>query len=121
RETKDAYEISRYPWVPHPAVFRVRIFPCGTGIPACALRSLERHPINELDCLVLRSDGIPLQPLTGPLSFLSQVVRKYLKSTNMAQWTSGAHSDQWMGRWRRLLPQEFLQWLALPAGLRWLD
>ncbi len=26
-----------------------------------------------------------------------------------------------MGRWSRLLAQEFLEWLNLPAGLRWLD
>jgi SAM-dependent methyltransferase len=39
----------------------------------------------------------------------------------MDQWTSGAHYDQWMGRWSRLLAQEFLKWLDLPAGLRWLD
>jgi SAM-dependent methyltransferase len=39
----------------------------------------------------------------------------------MDQWTSGAHYDQWMGRWSRLVAQEFLQWLALPTGLRWLD
>jgi SAM-dependent methyltransferase len=39
----------------------------------------------------------------------------------MDQWTSGAHYDQWMGRWSRLVAQEFLKWLQLPAGLRWLD
>jgi SAM-dependent methyltransferase len=39
----------------------------------------------------------------------------------MDRWTSGAHYDQWMGRWSRLLAQEFLYWLDLPAGLRWLD
>jgi SAM-dependent methyltransferase len=39
----------------------------------------------------------------------------------MDRWTSGAHYDQWMGRWSRLLAQEFLKWLNLPAGLRWLD
>jgi SAM-dependent methyltransferase len=39
----------------------------------------------------------------------------------MDQWTSGAHYEQWMGRWSRLLAQEFLQWLNLRAGLRWLD
>jgi SAM-dependent methyltransferase len=39
----------------------------------------------------------------------------------MDQWTSGADYDQWMGRWSRLLAHEFLKWLALPAGLRWLD
>ena len=37
------------------------------------------------------------------------------------QWTSGADYDQWMGRWSRLLTQEFLTWLDLPAGLRWID
>jgi SAM-dependent methyltransferase len=40
---------------------------------------------------------------------------------NLDRWTSGAHYDQWMGRWSRLLAQEFLKWLNLPAGLRWLD
>ncbi len=39
----------------------------------------------------------------------------------MDQWTSGSHYDQWMGRWSRLVAQEFLQWLELPPGLRWLD
>jgi len=39
----------------------------------------------------------------------------------MDKWTSGAHYDQWMGRWSRLVAQEFLKWLELPAGLRWLD
>ena len=39
----------------------------------------------------------------------------------MDRWTSGAHYDQWMGRWSRLLAEEFLNWLHLPAGLRWLD
>ncbi|HWW13200.1 MAG TPA: methyltransferase domain-containing protein [Candidatus Dormibacteraeota bacterium] len=37
------------------------------------------------------------------------------------RWTSGSDYDQWMGRWSRLLAQEFLKWLNLPAGLRWLD
>jgi len=37
------------------------------------------------------------------------------------RWTSGADYDQWMGRWSRLLAQEFLKWLDLPAGLRWID
>jgi SAM-dependent methyltransferase len=40
---------------------------------------------------------------------------------NLDRWTSGADYDQWMGRWSRLLAQEFLKWLNLPAGLRWLD
>lgn len=40
---------------------------------------------------------------------------------SMDRWTSGAQYERWMGRWSRLLAQEFLSWLAAPAGLRWLD
>ena len=39
----------------------------------------------------------------------------------MDKWTSGAAYDQWMGRWSRLLADEFLNWLSLPPNLRWLD
>ncbi|HZW92371.1 MAG TPA: methyltransferase domain-containing protein [Candidatus Eremiobacteraceae bacterium] len=39
----------------------------------------------------------------------------------MDRWTSGADYEQWMGRWSRLLAQDFLDWLNLPAGLRWID
>ena len=39
----------------------------------------------------------------------------------MDKWTSGAYYDQWMGRWSRMVAQDFLQWLELPAGLRWMD
>ena len=39
----------------------------------------------------------------------------------MDRWTSGAAYDQWMGRWSRLLAHEFLKWLSLPTGLRWID
>ena len=37
------------------------------------------------------------------------------------RWTSGADYDEWMGRWSRLLAREFLKWLSVPAGLRWID
>jgi len=40
---------------------------------------------------------------------------------NIDKWTSGAGYDQWMGRWSRLLADEFLNWLSLPPNLRWLD
>ncbi len=39
----------------------------------------------------------------------------------MDRWTSGADYDRWMGRWSRLLAREFLEWLNLPGGLRWID
>ena len=41
--------------------------------------------------------------------------------SDMDKWTSGAAYDQWMGRWSRLLADEFLKWLNLPSNLRWLD
>lgn len=44
-----------------------------------------------------------------------------MDSINMERWTSGAAYDQWMGRWSRLLAQEFLKWLDVPSGLRWID
>lgn len=37
------------------------------------------------------------------------------------RWTSGADYEVWMGRWSLLLAAEFLDWLDLPAGLRWID
>jgi SAM-dependent methyltransferase len=37
------------------------------------------------------------------------------------KWTSGKDYDAWMGRWSRLLALEFLNWLAIPPGARWLD
>ena len=40
---------------------------------------------------------------------------------NIDRWTSGQHYDEWMGRWSRQLAREFLNWLAVPAGLRWVD
>ena len=37
------------------------------------------------------------------------------------KWTSGRDYDQWMGRWSRLVADEFLTWLGLTSNLRWLD
>jgi len=37
------------------------------------------------------------------------------------KWTSGPRYDAWMGRWSKLLANEFLSWLNLPSGARWLD
>jgi SAM-dependent methyltransferase len=39
----------------------------------------------------------------------------------MDKWTSGAAYDQWMGRWSKLIADEFLSWLGQPLKLRWLD
>jgi SAM-dependent methyltransferase len=47
-------------------------------------------------------------------------VRPY-EIPNMDKWTSGSAYDQWMGRWSRLLADEFLNWLGLPQNFRWLD
>jgi SAM-dependent methyltransferase len=37
------------------------------------------------------------------------------------RWTSGAGYDLWMGRWSRILADQFLKWLQVPARASWLD
>lgn len=36
-------------------------------------------------------------------------------------WASGDSYEPYIGRWSRLVAQEFIRWLAVPAGSRWLD
>lgn len=36
-------------------------------------------------------------------------------------WSSGAAYEAYMGRWSRLIAREFVAWLAVPPGQRWLD
>jgi SAM-dependent methyltransferase len=37
------------------------------------------------------------------------------------RWASGAAYEGYIGRWSRQVAPEFVDWLAQPAGLRWLD
>lgn len=36
-------------------------------------------------------------------------------------WASGDHYEPFIGRWSRPVAAEFVDWLAVPAGARWLD
>src|SRR5215207_11195297 len=36
-------------------------------------------------------------------------------------WASGDAYEPYVGRWSRLVANQFLQWLAIPPGLDWLD
>lgn len=36
-------------------------------------------------------------------------------------WANGATYEPYVGRWSRLVARKFLNWLAIPAGARWLD
>lgn len=36
-------------------------------------------------------------------------------------WAAGDAYEPYIGRWSRLVASEFVDWLALPAGVRWLD
>src|SRR5215211_5737777 len=36
-------------------------------------------------------------------------------------WASGAAYEPYVGRWSRLVARQFLAWLAVPPGGRWLD
>jgi SAM-dependent methyltransferase len=37
------------------------------------------------------------------------------------RWSSGSAYDSYIGRWSRLVAPEFLAWLDIPPGRRWLD
>lgn len=39
----------------------------------------------------------------------------------MSIWASGSPYEAYVGRWSRLVAQEFLPWLAVASGSRWLD
>src|SRR4051812_7764183 len=39
----------------------------------------------------------------------------------VARWDSGDAYEPYVGRWSRLVAREFVKWLALPPGSRWLD
>lgn len=36
-------------------------------------------------------------------------------------WAAGDAYEPYVGRWSRLVAREFLKWIAVPAGARWLD
>ena len=40
---------------------------------------------------------------------------------NAGMWTGGDPYERYVGRWSRLVAADLLAWLAMPAGLRWLD
>jgi SAM-dependent methyltransferase len=37
------------------------------------------------------------------------------------QWSSGSAYESYVGRWSRLIAPEFLDWIEIPDGRRWLD
>ncbi|MEI8411360.1 MULTISPECIES: class I SAM-dependent methyltransferase [unclassified Kribbella] len=39
----------------------------------------------------------------------------------MNEWSAGDIYESYVGRWSRVVAEEFVGWLAQPAGLRWLD
>ncbi|HVF05385.1 MAG TPA: methyltransferase domain-containing protein [Frankiaceae bacterium] len=39
----------------------------------------------------------------------------------MTNWASGDAYEPYVGRWSRLVAAEFVRWLAVPAGRRWVD
>jgi SAM-dependent methyltransferase len=43
------------------------------------------------------------------------------KSQPRQLWTTGNRYDDYVGRWSRVVAREFIEWLRLPAQLRWLD
>ena len=42
-------------------------------------------------------------------------------ATPGGMWTTGSAYERYVGRWSRLVARDFLAWLTVPAGRRWLD
>ena len=42
-------------------------------------------------------------------------------ATPGGMWTTGSAYERYVGRWSRLVARDFLAWLSVPAGRRWLD
>src|SRR5207237_8418552 len=61
------------------------------------------------------------QPFGSLSRWLEMKVEAMPVNPNVDKWTSGEADELWMGRWSRLLANEFLKWLSIPAGARWLD
>jgi SAM-dependent methyltransferase len=43
------------------------------------------------------------------------------EAASMEVWTSGEGYERYVGRWSRLVANEFVRWLGAPAGAHWLD
>lgn len=50
---------------------------------------------------------------------------RYMRGMNESgreiEWASGDAYEPYVGRWSRLVAREFVEWLAMPPNLRWLD
>jgi ubiquinone/menaquinone biosynthesis C-methylase UbiE len=44
-----------------------------------------------------------------------------MTSHNRKMWTGGASYEYYVGRWSRLVARQFLTWLDIPTGVKWLD
>src|SRR5215204_4448732 len=42
-------------------------------------------------------------------------------ASGVDRWDSGGANEPYVGRWSRLVAREFVRWLAVPPGSRWLD
>src|SRR5215218_130106 len=42
-------------------------------------------------------------------------------ASGVDRWDSGGAYEPYVGRWSRLVAREFVRWLAVPPGSRWLD
>jgi SAM-dependent methyltransferase len=47
--------------------------------------------------------------------------RRNVTAPENDRWTSGSAYESYIGRWSRLVAPEFLDWLGIPPGRRWLD
>ena len=44
-----------------------------------------------------------------------------INNSSQEAWASGNSYEPYVGRWSRLVAQEFIRWLAIPENIKWLD
>src|SRR5213596_3170313 len=47
--------------------------------------------------------------------------REHMQQHRRDAWVNGALYEPYVGRWSRVVAREFVAWLAIPQGARWLD
>jgi SAM-dependent methyltransferase len=67
----------------------------------------------------MRGDQMATTRLPSPLLHAGQ--RRDCMSDAATFFTDGAAYERMMGRWSRLVGEPFLDWVDVPAGVRWLD
>jgi len=71
--------------------------------------------------LTVGQSGDSVDAAEAAQRFLSLTEITMAEMTRHDAWQAGASYDAYMGRWSRPIAARFIDWLAMPPGLAWLD